>query len=287
MGKLVDYECKYVKFYGIDRDILKSLNLDPSDVYRSGEAMAAYADEVRKKTEAAYCKLPFDTFVEGEALGAELIYDGSINGPRKGEDLIKDPHKLLELPLLGPDCGRIPEIFKAADILRADGIKTVIEVRGLFDILNSLTDIQKVMMLWMKEPDVMQQICDRIREGLLEYVKAARDHCDLLFYSDASGGINVIGPRMGKKLVEWFTYPLMKDLQELLKDGPKLQMCPKTSFMLTGCGKAHFADIPAPPAETYAESCMALPAEVQFFGQRCSRELSKPGSGTISYLKLD
>lgn len=286
MGKLVDYKCRYADFQGMDAELMKQLSIKVPDVFRNAVEMSIYAEALMEKTGVPYCKLPFDTFAEGEAMGAQLIYDDSLNGPRKGADLIKDPHELLQLPLLDPGKGRIPEIFKACDYIRTHGSKTIIEVRGLFDVLNSLADIQNVMMLWIKEPEVMQEICGRIQEGLLNYIREARRHCDMLFYSDASGGLNVIGPRFGKQMVEWFTYPFMKDLQEMLSKGPKLQMCPKTSLMLAGCDKAYFVEIPAPPADTYAESCMALPDSVQFIGQRCSRDFAKDRSDTIMYMEL-
>lgn len=286
MGKLVDYKCRYADFRGTDSEILDRLGLKRPDVFMKSADMAAYAGALREKTGAPYCKLPFDTFVEGEAMGAQLVYDDSISGPRKGEDVVKDPKDILDLPVLDPAKGRVPEIFSACDQLRTGGDRTIIEVRGLFDIMNSLTDIQGVMMLWIREPDTMKAICDRIREGLVKYMSAACQHSDMMFYSDASGGINVIGPRFGKQMVEWFTYPLMKELQGVLKDGHRLQMYPKTSFMLTGCDKAKFVDIPAPEAASYAESCMMLPEDIQFLGQRCNREFATEPGDTITYMEL-
>lgn len=286
MGKMVDFKCEYANYTGIDKEFVSSLGLALPDMYHRGEDMAVYAKAIKEKDGTLYCKLPFDTAVEGEALGAVLKYDESPLGPRKDGDFIKDAKAILDLPELDPSKGRIAEIFKACDQLRAEGEKVVIEIRGLFDIFNTLMDIQNMMMLWVMEPDTTRKICDKIRKDLVLYFSAAKEHCDLFFYSDASGGINVVGPRMGKQIVKWFSYPMMKDLEEVLKDGPALQMCPKTAFMLLGCEKAQFRRYEIEENKPRAEVYFDLPDSIRFLGQSCNRELSKEVKGHIDYLEI-
>lgn len=286
MAKLKDFKCRYADYSGIDRKFVASLGLALPDLYKNSSDMAVYAKAVKERDESIYCKLPFDTSVEGEALGAVLKYDESPLGPRKDGDLIQDPKDILNLPQLNPEEGRIAEIFKACDQLRSEGEKVVLEVRGLFDTANTLLDIQKFLMLWAMEPNTMQKICDKIRTDLITYITAAEEHCDLLFYSDASGGINVIGPRLAKQLVAWFTEPFMKELEQILQKGPALQMCPKTAFMLIGSKKAEYRRYETGDRKTYAELCFELPEKIRFLGQRCSRTLNKPVKGHIDYLEL-
>lgn len=286
MAKIKDFKCYHGDYSGIDKEFVTSLGLKLPDLYKDSKAMAVYAKAVKEKDGSIYCKLPFDTSAEGEALGAVLKYDESPLGPRKDGDTLQDPKEILNLPELNPEEGRIAEIFKACDQLRAEGEKVVLEIRGLFDIANTLLDIQKFLMLWAMEPDTMQKICDKIRTDLIVYFTAAKEHCDLLFYSDASGGVNVIGPRLAKQLVTWFTEPFMKELQQVLKGGPALQMCPKTAFMLTGSKKAEYRRYETGDRQTYAEICFELPDEIRLLGQRCSRNLNKPVKGHIDYLAL-
>lgn len=286
MAKIKDFKCKYADYKGIDKAFVASLGLSIPQLYQNSKDMAAYAKAVKERDGSIYCKLPFDTAVEGEALGAVLKYDESPLGPRKDGDMLQDPKEILNLPDLNPKEGRIAEIFKACDQLRAEGEKVVLEIRGLFDIANTLLDIQKFLMIWAMEPDTMQKICDKIKKDLVIYITAAKEHCDLLFYSDASGGVNVIGPRLAKQLVSMFTESFMKELQQVLRDGPALQMCPKTAFMLIGCGKAQYQRHETGDKQTYAEICFDLPEEIRFLGQRCNRMLNKPVKGHIDYLKL-
>lgn len=286
MAKIKDFKCQYADYRGIDRELADSLGLKLPDLYKNSSDMAAYAKAIKERDGNIYCQLPFDTSVEGEALGAVLKYDESPLGPRKDGDLLQDPKEMLNLPQLDPSQGRIAEILKACDTLRAEGEKVLLEIRGLFDTANTLMDIQKFLMLWAMEPDVMQRICDKIRTDLVIYMTEAEKHCDLLLYSDASGGVSVIGPRLAKQLVTWFTEPLMKELQQLLADGPALNMCPKTAFMLTGCGKAEYRRYETGSRQSYAEACFDLPKEIRLLGQRCSKTLNKPVKGHIDYLAL-
>lgn len=285
MGKLVDFKCEYANYTGIDKSFVASLGLKLPEMYQNAADMASYAKAVRQRDQGLYCKLPFDTAVEAENLGSILKYDDSPLGPRKDGDAIQDAKDILDLPKLDPTKGRMAEILKACDLLRAEGETVLIEIRGLFDIMNALVDIQKILMVWAMEPDMMQKICDKIREDLVIYFKAAKDHCDLLFYSDASGGINVIGPRCGKQLVKWFTYPLMKDLLDALEGGPALQVCPKVAFMLTGCDKAVWKRYEV-EEQPYMNACLTLPNEIRFLGQRCSRNLAKNATRHIDYFEL-
>lgn len=169
MAKLKDFKCRYADYSGIDRKFVASLGLALPDLYKNSSDMAVYAKAVKERDESIYCKLPFDTSVEGEALGAVLKYDESPLGPRKDGDMIQDPKDILNLPQLNPEEGRIAEIFKACDQLRSEGEKVVLEVRGLFDTANTLLDIQKFLMLWAMEPNTMQKICDKIRTDLITY----------------------------------------------------------------------------------------------------------------------
>lgn len=286
MKKLKDFKCPYADYSGMDPELAASLNLTIPELYQNSRDMAVYAKAVRKREGTIYCKVPFDTSAEGEALGAILKYDRSPLGPRKDGDTLQDPREILELPQLDPGKGRISEILRACDVLRAEGEAAAVEVRGLFDIANTLLDIQKFLMLWVTGPDTMQKICDKIRADLIRYVAEAKKHCDLLFYSDASGGINVIGPRLAKQLVTWFTEPLMKDLQQVLEGGPALQMCPKTAFMLVGAKKAEYRRYETGERKTYAEICLNPPEGIRFLGQRCNRNLSKGVKGHMDYLAL-
>lgn len=284
--KIKDFKCNYSDYTGIQKDFINTIDLALPDMYLNGEDMAAYAIAIRKKEGRSYCKLPFDTAVEGEALGAVLKYDDSPLGPRKDGDLINNIPDILQLPAIDPKRGRMHEILKACDLLRGKGEIVTLEIRGLFDTLNSITDIQKVMMTWVMDADLMKQICDKIRADIIAWFTEAKNHCDLLLYSDSSGGVNVIGPRMAKQLVEWFTYPLMTELNKILQDGPLLFMCPKTAFMLVGADKAEFCKIETGVIKYIDFSIKPPNNSIRFLGNKCTKKLDDTAIGHVHYLNL-
>jgi len=133
---------------------------------------------------------------------------------------------------------------------------------------------------------LMKQICDKIRADIVAWFTEAKNHCDLLLYSDSSGGVNVIGPRMAKQLVEWFTYPLMTELNKILEDGPLLFMCPKTAFMLIGAGKAEFCKIQTGVIKYIDFSIKPPNNSIRFMGNKCTKKLDDTAIEHVHYLNL-
>ncbi len=286
MGKLVDYKCEYVNYRGFSADYVSSLGLDMPGIFTEAAQMAAYAKAEKSRLGEQVVKLPFDTFAIGEALGAAIIKDSSPLGIRKEKSIISDIEEIVALPEICLENSRISEIFKACDILRNSGEKVALQIRGLSDTLNSFMEVQDIMMAMLKKPEEMQKACDKIRKDIIAYADEAQKHCDIMFYEDSSGGINIIGPKLARKTVEWFTYPLIKELESMLCGSMKLAICPKTAFMLTGCDRADFTDYEAASGGTYYDICFNLPEDIKLLGQICNRRLNEKWDGPISYIRL-
>lgn len=287
MAKLIDFKCKYAAFAGISNEFVESLGLKLPDAYKSAESIAIVAAARRKADDNVFCVLPSDPVLEAEALGAKIKYDDSNLGPRKDVDVISTVDELANLPRIDLEHGRIAEVLKACQILKSQGEKVAIEVNGPFSIFNGLMEIQKILMAWRKKPELMQQIFDRIREDLVAYFVAAKNAgCDMLFYTDSAGGLNIIGPRYGKQYVEWFTLPLLKSLDETLPPECIVHLCPKTAFMVAGCGNAIWKQIPIDGNMKYGDACLSLAGKVRFMGQRCRKEENAPVSNHLCYLEL-
>lgn len=286
MAKLVDFKCRYADFEGITPESAAALGLKVPDLYFRAEDMVLLAKNIKKEKSSTFCKLPLDLCVEAENLGGKIKYDESPLGPRKLEDVVKDTEEVLDLPDLDPARGRMAEVLRACRLLSEEGETVALEVRGLFNILNSLMDIQKVFMTAAVKPDVMMKVCDKIREDLVTYILAAeKAGCRLFFYSDGSGGLNIIGPKYGKKITDWFTYPLIKELAGKLSPESLVHICPKTAFMLVGCDKAAWKKEDVLGDKDYLEAYLANP-EVRFVGQRCSKDLNDAAGNRIYHLEI-
>ena len=285
MKKPKDFTCKYADYNQLTPEFVAPLGLKIPDLYLDAEGMAKAAAYVKNVNRSRYCKLPFDTCVEAENLGAPIKYDRSPLGPRKAKDLLENPLDFLDLPPLDPRKGRLAKVLRACTLLKEQGEIPVLEVRGLFDVMNSLIDIPKVMMALTKKGEI-EKIAEKMKADLMIYYKAAEEtECKFFMYSDASAGLSLIGPRFSEKIAQAFTLPLIQEWMEKMGERCVLQLCPKTSFLLTGLDMARWKALSVDKELTYFDAYLSHPA-VRLTGQRCSREISHPSGGRVHFLEL-
>lgn len=117
------------------------------------------------------------------------------------------------------------------------------------------------------------------------FLAVEKTGCKVIFYSDSSGGMNVIGPKFTKKMVDWFTYPLMQDLSTALGPDTLVHLCPKVAFMLVGCDKATWQKEATAPENDYLQAYISSDT-ARFTGQRCNRNLNHNAGGQFHYLEL-
>ena len=286
MGKLVDYQCPYSEFRGLLTVDPKSIGLSVPELYQNAEDMAKMAMAMAGEGLGHLCKLPMDTIALAESLGADVIYDTSPTGPRKNQDVLKKAADVLDLPAADPTSGRLAEIMKGISILKENGQIPVISLHGIFDTMNALIDLQKVIMEFMMDPALMQKVSDKIRRDIITVTLAAKSAgARMLFYEDGSGALKVLGPRFVKKNVEVFLYPLMQELDAELEKGFTIQLCPKVAFMLTGSDKAEFVKTPKTVEGSWVENYLDNP-EIRFTGSQCNRNIKDPAGSEITYMKL-
>ena len=286
MGKLVDYPCKNRDFSGLLLSDPASLGLTVPELYQNAEAMAKMV-RAQKAEHGSICKLPMDSIALSENLGASVIYDTSPTGPRKKEDVLASAGEVLECPAADPSSGRMAEIMKGLRLLKDQGEIPVFSVHGLYDTLNFMAEIQKVVMDFSMNPGLMQQVSDRIRNDILKTCLAAEEAgARAITFEDGSGGLNLLGPKFVKRSVKAFLYPMMKDFEQWLHPDTVVIMCPKISFMLTGCDKAEFVtQSAAAPDKSWLENYLADP-DIRFAGAICNKDLGETAGEKLTYLKL-
>lgn len=286
MGKLVDYECTPTMYRGVTPEYAQRLGLEVPELYRHAEDLAKVVVAQREESGASYCRLPFDTVLLAENIGGTAIYDQSPLGPRKERDLFDDITDVANLPAVDPGHGRMGEVLRACSILKEQGEIPVIDVRGFFDTMNGLVDLAKLMQPFLRKPETLQPVADKLRADMVSFALAAEAAgCPLIEYVDGSAGVNVLGPKVVTRLVEMFTYPLMKDLDSSLAAQTVIQLCPKTSFSLVGTDLARWVSIPAQGGRSYLEEYLAN-EQIRFTGTKCNRDLSDIAVDKVAYLEL-
>ncbi len=286
MGKLIDYPCKNREFSGLLLSDPTLLGLTVPDLYRNAEDMVKMV-RAQKAEHGSICRLPMDSIALSENLGASIIYDTSTTGPRKKEDVLVSVKEVLDLPLADPSRGRMAEIMRGIRFLKEQGEIPVFSAHGLFDTLNFMIDIQKIVMEFSMDPGLFQQVSDRIRSDILTTCLAAEEAgARAITFEDGSGGLSLLGPKFVKRAVKNFHYPMMKDFAKWLHPDTVVIMCPKISFMLTGCDKAEFVTKPATaPDKSWLENYLA-DLNIRFAGSQCNKDLGEAVGDKLTYIRL-
>lgn len=272
MKKILDFNCTFLDLAGIPPEISTQLNLTFPEAYQTAENMTKIAVCIQVYKQNPFCILPFCHTIEGEALGGEVNYGNGEVGPRAKSYRYDKAEQLLELPEIDFDSGRIAEVLRACKNLREQNHNVMLEISGPFNILNGLIDAEVVLKTLRKQPDVMEQVFDNLWRQLVNYVKTAKENkVNIIGYADSLGGLNIIGPKFTEIVVETFTYPLFKKVEEIIDGDMIVQMCPKTSLALVGAEKAIFRDIEVEPGLTYNEACVEMIGKTKFAGQMCAK----------------
>lgn len=278
MARLIDYKCRYAAYSGISKDDAQSKGLRLPDALCSAEQLAKLA--------GSNVILPFDPVLEAENLGARVTLDDSPLGPRKASDVITSIGQLADLPRLDPAKGRLSETLSALRLINEGGGNASMEIHGPVTILNGLGDIMKFLMGWRKNPDVMADFFARTAEDLADLAVRIRETgARIIYYTDSPGSLDILGPKYARQVTEGFTVPFLRLVCEKLDPDCVIHLCPKTSFLLAGCGLAQWKKLQLEGSLPYEDACLAACGRVRILGQRCRKD-SDLSVSSINYLEL-
>ena len=289
MSKIIDFKCTYDNSVGVSSTVTIKTNLSFPEAYKKWDSMVKLAIAIKENDNATFCELPFCHTLEGEALGGIINYGDENIGPRAKDYICTTAEELLNLPAIDYTKGRIAEVLKACRYLRDKGEDVVLYVSGPFTILNVLIEPRYIFKIFKKNPEVMQKIFNKLQNEILKLVKEAqKSGVSMISYGDSTGGLNILGPKLSEEVVQMFTYPLFKRIEEYLNDSTIMLLCPKTTFALLGTEKAIWKDIDLGEAVRYSEGCRKVIGQAKFVGQMCFKnkgfELKNGIIKTISLL---
>ncbi|GAA0738892.1 uroporphyrinogen decarboxylase family protein [Clostridium oceanicum] len=288
MGKIIDFKCTYQNSVGINQEVTKKLSLKFPEAYKNWNSMALISEELKKYDGEAFCTMPFCHTVEGEAMGGIINLGDEKIGPRAKDYICKKAEDILNLPSIDYSKGRIAEVLKACKHLRDKGENVMLYVSGPFTIMNVLIEPRYIFKVFRKNPDVMQSIFNKFQNEILMFIKEAEKvGVNMISYADSSGALNILGPKFSKQTVEMFTYPLLKKVEEVIKNETIVLLCPKTTFALLGTDKAQWKDIELGQPMKYSEACIKTIGKAKFVGQMCIKNKGfNLKNGIIKTIKL-
>ena len=279
MAKLIDYRCRYTEFHGMSKDDAATKGLSLPEAY-------CHADQIVQLA-GMQAVLPFDPVIEAEAMGAKVKMDDSPLGPRKAEDIVTSIDQLLDLSPMNFEEGRLAETIKAIKIINDAGGDATFELEGPFAIINGVSDIMRILMGWRKKGDIMNAFFDRVSADLVELACRVYDAgARVIYYTDSSGSLDILGPKFARQITENFTVPFLKALDEKLPSDCVIHLCPKTAFLLAGCEKAQWKKLHFDQPMPYSQACKAACGKVRILGQRC-RKAKDFNVSCINYLELE
>lgn len=288
MGEIKDFNCTYDNSAGIRLEVTKGLGLTFPDAYCHCDTMVTLSKAMKEKDRAVICELPFCHTLEAEAMGGIINLGNEIAGPRAGEYVCTDVEEILNLPDMDFSKGRIYETLLACKKLREQGEHVVFEVAGPFTILNVLMDARYVFKGMRKKPEVMEKVFWKLGNQILKYIELVKEHGgDLISYADSSGSVNILGPKRMEDVTLKFTYPFLKQAEQLVDEKTMILLCPKTTLALIGTEKARFVVHKLNEPIGYAQACINMVGKAHFAGQMCIKNVGyQLNNGIFKEVKL-
>lgn len=285
--KINDFKCTYVNSVGISNKITEKLNLTFPEAYLNYESMVKLSLEIRKQENASYCELPFCHTVEAEAMGGIINLGNGEYGPRAKSYICDTVEDLINLPSIDFDKGRISEVLKACKVLKEEGENVALMISGPFTILNILMDTTLVFKALKKEKEKMKIVFDKFQKELLRFIEKAIDSgVNIISYADSSGALNIIGPKNMEYMVDNFTYPFLKEAEEIVRGKAQIFLCPKISLSLIGTEKAVWNDILIQGNKKYVDACLEVKDKAPMVGQMCIKNNSFEVKKIIKAIEL-
>lgn len=287
MSKIQDYPCGYEKIEQKKR-VMEASHKNPIDVYQKGEEMAEMSLELKRAGNTMFCELPFCHTIEAEALGGIVTYGKDWGEPRIREFTYEKLEELLELPKIDFENGRIQEVLKGCQYLSNKREEVLLKISGPLTILNGLLPTEAILRGLVKKEEQIRQICDRIVEQLVEYVKKAYEEGVQFFsYADGLSNVQVLGQKMTKKVTEQITYPCLETFERQMEQDVLVFLCPKTTYALIGTEKGKIKEIVLPTKMSYGEASQFVKGKERFVGQMCTKEMQNLlKNDTIQVIKL-
>lgn len=287
MANLVDFPCKHENAVGFSDEIINKTTLSFPDSYNNYAALATLAVAMKEAMHFPFCILPFCHTIEAEALGGKINLGNGQIGPRPKEYAYGSIEELMQTSPINFSRGRIHQVLLACSLLKERGEKVALEICGPFTILNCLMDIALFFKTWRKDPQLAEDIFSFISDNLLNYIQAACETgVDIISYADSAGSLKILGPRYTEKTARLFTVPFLNKARDITAGKCLIQLCPKTTLILTGLDLAQFENISIPEKSTYAEAVLSVIGRTDIVGQACLKEERFLSNGNIKAIRL-
>ncbi len=287
MRKILDYKCPDDDKTNLSLELKKESGLTFPEAYKYAQDMVKLSLFLKEKSGSNLCSLSFCHTVEGEALGANINFEGDNVGPRAKDYIVTDLEEILSLSDINFNEGRIFQTLKAIEILKDKGEFVVLDICGPLTILNTIIDSKKVFIALRKNPELIRRVFDKLQNNIIKYFEEAisRD-VDLISYADPVSGVIILGPKIAEEYINSFVYPFFKAVKELDWKNTAIHLCPKTTLQLIGCEKAEYKEYDFDEKKAYYDGLKIFNEDKHFWGERCINLIEKKEKKTLRKIVL-
>lgn len=226
------YRCVSDDLDAIPKEVIEKLTFSFPEVHKSKDGLINLSEESKIFSKDNFCRLPFCSTVEAEALGAVINYGNEDFGPRVLKRAFDSLEELNNQFTYDFNEGRILEVLKAVRELKDMGEKVILNISGPLTILDSLIESRIIFKALRKNPELVEEIMRKLEDFLVFYICKAMDMgADVISFADPLGNIDIMGEKVYYKLSGVPSCNILKRVHKQ-SIGRLIHLCGKNTYSL-------------------------------------------------------
>ena len=235
MSEIKIFKCIGNEVESVPEEVLQELGGTYEELNQKAEGILLLSTKLKKMKDNSLCRVPFCHTVEAEAFGSSVTYDHKY-GNRIKEYAIDSLDSIPELKF-DTSKGRILEVVKSIEVLKAAGEDVVVEITGPFTIATSVIDSQTFFKALRKDKEKAKDLLEIITVKTAEYIRmVVQAGADVISITDPAGTLDITGEKIYRELSGPSTLKILEMVKGDLGDA-LIHLCGKTSTSLERIGK--------------------------------------------------
>jgi len=272
MNQQFKFKCASGGLEEIPQQLVQKEQFSFPEVLLHAEEMIKLSKAIKDYRNEEYVKLPFCLTIEAEALGAKVNLGDKNIGPRISQYSFNSIDELDNIQRIDYTKNRIREVLEAIQLLADEGEKVILSVQGPYTIAQSLMDPKLLFKATRKDKDKVDKLLTFIEDEVVGYIeKGINRGVKIISYSDSSGTLDILGPKMYEELSGKYNLNVLKRVSKVLKD-EIIHICGVTSASLQNSGLIKSISYELNEQLTYSEAINKVIDEnknIKVIGHNC------------------
>ena len=192
---------------------MEKLGIFWPEAHRDPEKMVELGASLYKLVGLETCRIPFCLTVQAEALGCEVDVGAVDRQPSVKKPLPSIPENL---PSDFLERGRVPTVIKAVELMkrRYEDLPKMVGLEAVTTLAGHIVGVERLMMMFIKQRDVVAKVLDLCVKANIEYAKAIIDAgADVVVPCDPLASPDLLSPRDFASLIK----PRLKELADAIR----------------------------------------------------------------------